>query len=164
MQAELGNKEAVDQADDAAHQNDSQQHHGNGNFGQGVKHFVGPVGRLKQCGRDGGGQADDAAGRKVGAGQDDTAGDAQRSRQRGSRQADDVDQRAGHQKVGILYGSKDDKDDQQNVDGVVQQGINDLAALVPGVHRFEFCHALFQIGDCLHGWFLPVIRILQPVS
>ena len=124
---------------------------GIGIFRQVVKHLVGPIGRLQHCGRDGGGQTDDTPGRKVGTGQDNTAANAQRDRQRGGRQADDVDQRADREEVRVAGSGKDNEDDKQDVDCVVEQSINDFAAFVPGIHRLEFRPALFYIGNCLHG-------------
>ena len=96
-------------------------------------------------------QADDTAGGQVGTGEHDASADAQRDGQRGRREADDVDNGADFDEVGVARCGEDDEDHQQDVDGVVEQGVDDLAALILGIHRFELGHALLHIGDCLHG-------------
>ena len=48
----------------------------------------------------------------------------------------------------------DDKNHQQNVDGVVEQKIGDPALFILGIQCLELRHVLFHVGKCIHGWFL----------
>ena len=145
MQAELGHEEAVDRADDGAHNHDRQDGHNDGHLGHVGEHSAADFGALQQGGGDGGGQAHHAAGGQVGAGQDDAAADAQGDGQGRGRQGHDVDNGAGAQELGHLHGGVDNEHHHQDVQGVVEDAVSPEPSFILGVHHFVFSSGALQI-------------------
>ena len=120
MQLELGHEEAVEHAHRGADAHGDQDDHGDGQGADFRPHLVGGGDRLEQGRGDTGGQAHAAAGGQVGAGQHDTAGDAQGQRQIGRRLGQNVDEGTGLEEVGIDDLNDDHRNNHQDVQRVVQ--------------------------------------------
>ena len=92
MNLEFRHDEAVDQTNTCADEHNEQQHQHDVGRGSACQHAIGNVRTLEQDGRHESGQASHAAAGQVRTGQNDTAGNAQRHRQTGGGQGDDVDE------------------------------------------------------------------------
>ena len=150
MQLELSHKETVKGADQSADAHHDQDDQGDGQGADIGPHLVGGVAGLEQGGGHTGGDAHGPTGGQVGAGQHDAAGDAQRHRQIGRGQGQQVDQRAGGQERRLgdrhIGGHRQHNDDQ----GIVQQGVADLL----GVNAFRLGGEL--LGFVTHESFPPL--------
>ena len=126
------------------------------------------VGSGQQGGGDTGGKANRTACGNIGTGKDDTACNAQCNGQLGRRQGDDVHNGRKGYKLGNPDGDEDNRQNNDDVHGIVEQQVRNGAALIltgktlemspPGAQRIFLGYLFFS-----HGWFL-LIRILPPGS